>query len=59
MSKIKERLLKALSKNNYMEAFIQSRSYHKNTAAYSQSAQLRLATHPASETQWERSLFQT
>lgn len=42
-----------------MEEFIQSRSDHKNTAAYSQSAQLRLAIRLASETQLERSLSQT
>ena len=50
-SKIKERLLKALSKNSYMEVFIQYRSDQTNTAAYSQSAQSHLAAHLASETQ--------
>lgn len=59
MSQIKERLLTALSKNRYMEGFIQSRSDHKNTAVYSQSAQSHLAIHLASETQSERSLSQT
>ena len=57
MFQIKEHLLKAFSKNRDMERFIQSRSDHKNAAAYSQFIQSHFATHPASETQLERVLL--
>ncbi len=58
MSQIKERLLIELSKNRYMEAFIQSHSDHKNTAVYSQSAQSHLVIHLASEAQYKRIVSQ-